>query len=180
MLEFNAHPNTQAIIKAWKRLAEGDAHLVQGPMTEDYPGLIGRLFILQRISDQDYSFRVAGAALEDLLDRELADHNFLSLWRAEDKPLIRAAAEAALSANAPSLIYACGATLDGRTLHVEIALAPLNGPDGRQRLLGLYQTLTDEHMLNGRPIWRHWATSIYPPIPAEPIAPIRLVASNDR
>lgn len=178
MLETNAHPNTQAIIEAWKRLSGGDAHLVRGPMADDYPGLVGRLFILQCIDKEDFSFRVAGAALEELLDRELTDHNFLSLWRPEDKPLMCATIDSALAANAPSIVYATGMSLDGRTVNTEIVLAPLGDVNGRRRLLGLYQTLTDESVLNGRPIWRHWVTSILPPTPRKPLAPIRLVASN--
>ena len=178
MLENNAHPNTQAIIEAWKRLSGGEGQRISGPMADDFPGLVGRLFILQKIDKSDFSFRVAGAALEDILDRELADHNFMSLWRSEDKPLISAAIDAALLANSPSIVYAVGMTLDGRTVNVEIALAPLGEASGRRRLLGLYQTLTDETVLNGRPVWRHWATSIVPPITQQPLAPIRLVASN--
>ena len=65
MLEMKAHPNTKAIIEAWKRLSKGDSQLVDDPMADDYPDLVGRLFILQHDSNSDFSFRVAGSALED-------------------------------------------------------------------------------------------------------------------
>ncbi len=179
MLEMKAHPNTKAIIEAWKRLSKGDSQLVDGPMADDYPDLVGRLFILQHDSNSDFSFRVAGSALEDLFDRELVEHNFLSLWRLEDRHLITAAIESCLAANAPSIVQACGASLDGRTINVEIALAPLASNGGRPRVPGLYQSLSDERMLQGRPIWRHWATGVFPPRPTQPFAQIRLIASND-
>ncbi len=180
MLELNAHPNTRAIIEAWKRLSQGDTLPADGPKAEEYPNLVGRLFILQRDSTSDYSFRVAGVGLETLFGRELAEHNFLTLWSGQDKPLISAAIEAALCARAPSLVQADGASLDGRKLKVEISFAPLDPVDApRPRVLGLYQALSDETKLSGRPVWRHFTTGVFPPPPSDNLAQVRLVASND-
>ena len=180
MIEQKAHPNTRAVIEAWKRLNAGENLLGEGPMAQDYPGVVGRLFILQRNSGADYSFRLAGSSLEYLFGRELAEQNFLSLWRDSDRCLINAAIDATHQANGPCLINGCGATLDGRAVNIEIALAPLNdGALGNPRSLGIYQTLSDESALNGRPIWRQWVTKILPPQPETPLAKIRLVSSNE-
>ena len=180
MLELVSHPNTRAIIEAWRRLSRGDALPGEGPVERDYPDLVGKLFILQRTSSSDLVFRVAGADLEKLIGRELADHNFLSLWRPSDKLLVSATIDAAIAENAPVLVQGAGGTLDGRQLKVEIAMAPLDArASSRPRILGLYQPLFDVGRLRGRPIWRHEATGLFPPRAERPTAPIRLVASND-
>lgn len=180
MLELNAHPNTRAIIEAWKRLSRGETLQADGPTTDEYPDLVGRLFILQRAGHTDYSFRVAGAGLEDLFGRELAEHNFLTLWHAHDKPLVAASIDAALNARSPSLVQADGVSLDGRAVKVEVSFAPLDDVNAaRPRVLGLYQTLSDEGKLSGRPVWRHFTTGIFPPTPRRELAQVRLVASND-
>ena len=67
---MRAHPNTQAVLDAWRRLSDGDL-AEDGPTTEDYPGVVGRLFVLNHVADRDYSFRRVGYSLERLFGRQL-------------------------------------------------------------------------------------------------------------
>ena len=180
MLQISAHPNTLAIIEAWRRLSRESNDNVSEPMVSEYPDLIGRLFILQRAHVNDYPFRVAGANLQDIFGRELAEHNFLSLWRPADKPLISGAIESALMEGSPSLLTAEGESLDGRKVNVEVSFAPLDAPSSpRPRILGLYQLLEEERRLHGRPIWRQYAKSVLAAKPASRTPGVRLIASND-
>lgn len=166
MEELKAHPNTQAVLDAWRRLSEG-ADAPEGPTTDDYPGLVGRLFVLNHVADRDYSFRRVGYALEQLFGRQLVEHNFLSIWSESDRRLVNAALIAAAVDRGPTLIRARGETLVGKRVDLEFALAPLFGRTGTAtRFLGLCQTMTPEETLAGRPLRRLQALAIYPPAPS--------------
>ena len=56
MEDVNAHPNTQALLDAWRRLSD-DGIVSGGPTTADYPDLVGRLFVLNHVAERDYCFR---------------------------------------------------------------------------------------------------------------------------
>lgn len=177
MEELKAHPNTQAVLDAWRRLSEGQIN-DDGPTTDDYPGLVGRLFVLNHVADRDYSFRRVGYALERLFGRALAEHNFLSIWNEPDRLLVSAALASATIDRGPVLIHARGETLAGRRVDLEFALAPLFGSrSGSARFLGLCQTMTPEEVLGGRPLRRLQAIALYPPAPHQRPA-IRLVSSR--
>ena len=177
MEDIKAHPNTQAVIDAWRRLSEGQSD-GDGPTTEDYPGLVGRLFVLNHVADGDYSFRRVGYALERLFGRQLVEHNFLSIWNDPDRQLISAALASAAADRGPALIRARGETLAGKRVDLEFALAPLfsRGPKP-SRFLGLCQSMTPEEILGGRPLRRLQAVAVYPPAPNHR-ASIRLVSSR--
>ncbi len=178
MEQIKSHPNTQAVIDAWRRLSEG-ANPAEGPTTDDYPGLVGRLFVLNRAGDGDYSFRRVGHALEQMFGRALADHNFISLWSEPDRSLVLAALAAAQSDRGPALVRARGETLDGRRVELEFTLAPLvSGIGAPVRFLGLCQPVTPDQALGGRPLRRLQAVAVYPPAPAPEHARIRLVSSR--
>ncbi len=180
MLELNAHPNTRAIIEAWKRLSSGESSLQDTPKASEYPEIVSRLFIIQRTQKEDLTFRVAGAGLESLFGRDLIDHNFLSLWRDADKVIVSAAVDAALIEGSPTVMQATAETLDGRQVGVEVSFSPLDTIEAHTpRVLGLYQTTTNEAVLKQRPIWRHVATRMTPPVPETLAASLRLVVSND-
>lgn len=175
-----AHPNTLALMEAWKRLAENDAAALDGPIASDYPGIVDRLFILQRASKGDYSFRTAGDEVQRLAGRDLTDQNFLGLWHAPDRALVDAALETVIADRGPTLIHARGETLHGRTIGIEIALAPLNlgRSEQRTRLLGIYQPLVSRRVLGERPVFSHKVLSIHPPAPERVRPRLRIVASN--
>ncbi len=175
MENIQAHPNTQAVLHAWRRLSAGEAAIEQ-PATEDDPALIGRLFVLGHIADGDYSFRRAGCALERLFGRDLVEHNFLSIWNEADRDLVSAALFSAGSAHGPVIIRARGETLVGKRVELEFAVAPLRGETGL-RFLGICQTVTPEDVLGRRPLRRLQAIAVYPPAPKEQPA-IRVVSSD--
>lgn len=178
MDDVNAHPNTQALLDAWRRLSLGATATVGGPTTEDYPDLVGRLFVLNHVGDRDYCLRRVGYAMERLFGRQLVEHNFLSLWSEPDRRLVAAALVAAAADRGPAIIRARGETLTGRRVDLEFALAPLLGGDGvPRRFLGLCQSMTGEDLLNGRPLRRLQAIALFPPAPNHDPA-IRLVSSR--
>jgi hypothetical protein len=177
MVAMQLHPNTQVVLDAWKRLTEGQM-ASEGPATDDDPGLVANLFVLNHVGEDDFAFRRAGNALERLFGRQLIDYNFLSIWNEGDRGLVAAGLAVALRDRGPLLIRARGETLAGRRIDIEFALAPiLRDAGASNRLLGLCQSTTPEEILHGRPLRRLQAQAIYPPAPpAEAI--IRVVSSN--
>lgn len=175
MEDINPHPNTLAVLDAWRRLSDGDAG-EDGPTTDDYPGLVGRLFVLKHVADEDYSFRRVGATLERLFGRQLTEHNFLSIWNEADRGLVSATLASATVERGPALLRARGETLTGKRVELEFALAPLSGAGG-PRYLGICQAMTPEGALGARPLRRLQALAVYPPAPSEAPA-IRMVSSR--
>ena len=177
MEDMRAHPNTQAVLDAWRRLSDGDL-CEDGPTTDDYPGVVSRLFVLNHVAERDYSFRRVGYSLERLFGRQLTEHNFLSIWNEPDRQLISAALGSATPDRGPALIRARGETLAGKRVELEFALAPLPGRDGvATRFLGVCQAISSEDSLGGRPLRRLQAIAVYPT--ASQQAPsIRLVSSK--
>jgi hypothetical protein len=175
--ELKAHPNTQAILDAWRRLSEGQVN-EDGPTTDDYPDLVGRLFVLNHIGDGDYSFSRVGYSLERLFGRILGEHNFLSIWNETDRALVSAALAAASADRGPTVIRARGETLTGRRIDLEFFIAPLFARRGaRPRFLGLCQATSSEECLDGRPLRRLQAVAVFPPAPEHHPA-IRIVSSK--
>jgi len=174
---IRAHPNTQVMLDAWRRLADG-GEIADGPGVDDHPGLVASLFVLNQCGKRDFAFRRAGATLDRLFGRQLIDHNFLSVWHDTDRQLVDAGLAMALKDRGPLLIHARGETLAARRIDLEFALAPLEIPEGAMpRFLGLCQTITPEETLGGRPLRALQALAIFPPAPP-PSPAIRIVSSR--
>jgi len=182
MITHTKHPNTKTILSAWQRMTSASQSEEKGPRTSDHPDLIDRLFVLESSDDGAWLFRNAGKRISSLLGRELAEQNFLDFWKGHDREMLEGFLFSVQETHLPGILEARGETLTGQRVDIEMTLAPLASPRGsepHQRLLGLYQTLSADDILHGRPVWRHRLTAIYPPdIRPEPAA-IHLVASND-
>lgn len=179
MMDRAVHPHTRAILNAWRRLSSDDKAQGIDPKIEDFPNLLGSLFVLKHTEDGMWLFTNVGKDLRQFMGRELMDHDFMSLWRGRDVSLISAQLDAVRYGSAPGIVRARGETLHGQRVELEIALAPLrSSTKGSDRILGLYQMLGGEGLLSGRPIWRHGISAIYPPEAAAEERHLRLVANN--
>ncbi|MEM0986879.1 MAG: PAS domain-containing protein [Pseudomonadota bacterium] len=179
MLQRIAHPNTKIMLDAWKRM-DG---LNSGPADEpvigtDQADLLSNLFLVRQTPEGSWIFSSAGEGVSAQLGRALVDHDFLSLWTGPDRQMIEGLIGAVVEGSAPALARARGETLAGRRLEVELALAPLPADrGGAGRLLGLYQSLGGEGLLDGRPIWTHRLVGIWPPERAPRQPRLRLVST---
>lgn len=183
MLASLLHPNTKAMLQAWRRLSARQPAIStpDEPLVEDHTSLIGRLFVLHEIEPRCWTFRTAGEDLSKLLGRELVEQEFLSLWTGPDRTMMSGLLDSIATRGRPGIVRARGETMVGRRVETEIALAPLQrSGDKTPRMLGLYQSLGGEAMLGGRPIWRHCITTISAPDAPSGRTALRLVASNDR
>jgi hypothetical protein len=90
--------------------------------------------------------------------------------------------DAVLENRLPGIVEANGETLTGKQIEVELAFTPIGhhmASQARPRLLCLYQTLSSESTLNGRPLWRHRLTALHPPVSRSPAPYLKLVANNN-
>jgi len=180
MLKSSLHPNTTAMLLAWQRITASPNDIDGGPSAHEYPGLLGRLFVVETTRKNFVPFRIAGDELSEVLGRNTIGTDFLDLWTGADRSLVAALIESVADENRPGLIRAIGQTSAGRRTELELAIAPL-GDDmsGPNRMLCLYQTLGGENMLQNRSIWSHKVRSIHPPEPTVQVKNLRLVANND-
>lgn len=174
------HNNTKAILRAWERLSSDMPGTGIDPRVSDFPDLLGNLFVLKRADAGIWPFTNAGDELAGRLGRELVEQDFLALWRGRDMGLVSAQLDAIRYSGTPGILRAQGETLSGQLIEIEITLAPLRnvGLSG-DRVLGLYQFLEDEKVLNGRPVWRHSVHAIYPPAIQRQDVELHLIASNE-
>lgn len=164
MTDRAVHSNTKAILQAWARLSSDTQDKFRDPKVSDFPNLLGSLFVLKQVDLDIWPFTNAGTDLGARLGRELVEQNFLTLWRGRDMDLVSAQLDAIRFSGMPGLIHCEAETLAGQHIKVEIALAPILGSgDTPDRILGLYQPLDAPEKLNGRPVWRHGISALFPP-----------------
>ncbi len=178
MLDTSLHPNTQAMLQAWRRMAAGAADMAAA--SGDFPEIVSRLFVIEASNANRAPFRLSGERMPALLGRDTSTLDFLTFWTGQDRGMIAGLLETIRLENEPGVIRAYGETIDGRRVELEIALAPLDRPTTRSgRMLGLYQTLGGEPMIGGRPIQRHRLAAVLLPEPKAAGFHLRLIASND-
>jgi hypothetical protein len=176
------HPNTQLLLDAWSQIDGTTGARSKGPLTNNHPDLIDALFVIERQADGLWLFRNAGSALNTVLGRALQDHDFLHFWTGPDRKMISGFLDAVLENRLPGIVEANGETLTGKQIEVELAFTPIGhhmASQARPRLLCLYQTLSSESTLNGRPLWRHRLTALHPPVSRSPAPYLKLVANNN-
>lgn len=180
MLNNCLHPNTAAMLQAWRRITRSPNDVDGGPSAHEYPGLLGRLFVVESLRNSFAPFRIAGDELTTILGRNLIGTDFLGLWTGADRSLVSALIESVTYEDRPGILRGFGETSLGHRVELEISIAPLKDKAiGRNRMLCLYQTLGGEAMLHNRSIWTHRVRSISPPEPIMKPANLRLVANND-
>lgn len=182
MTTMNHHPNTQTLLSAWQRMNETAPENLGMEKASDHPDLLECLFVIERSDEGRWLFRNAGNQLGKLLGRDLGQHDCLDFWTGHDRNMVESLIDSVRESRKPGILHATGETLTGTQMDIELTLAPLPSPrkqSNQNRLLGLYQVLQPAAVLNGRPVWRHRVTAVYPPRPDRQPAQLRLVANND-
>lgn len=131
------HHGTQTLIDAWSLLP--DSQRIPSRLSIDpaaFGPLLPQVFVADR-TDGGARVRFAGGWVEAFHGRPMFAQPWLDLWQADSRALVASAIVQAFREARPVALVA---EAEGEGL--EIAFAPLRGPDGApDRLLGLYQPL---------------------------------------
>lgn len=173
-----AHAHTERLIDAW-RLSRGDRRLPT--RTDISPAVLGPLlpqvFILgEDEASGEWRLRLAGGFVNDLFGRDLRGGAFLTLWAASDRAAVSAALEKARLGAEPVVLKSLALALDGRSLGLELTLAPATGPtEEADRIVGLVQPTGMVARLAGGVVAElHLAGASV----GHPRTPLRLVVDN--
>ncbi|MEO1015949.1 MAG: PAS domain-containing protein [Pseudomonadota bacterium] len=178
MLNNAIHPNTKAMLQAWRRMGLDGSELASGPPAQEFPGLLGRLFVLTCQPDGSAAFRVSGAKLPILLGRDMTNAAFEELWTGPDRAVAAAIVRAIVLESSPAMIRARAETAFGDGTELEITLAPLaRGPKTTARVLGLYQSIRVAHP-QPRPLVSHRINAVVMPEPKRPRERLKLVSAH--
>ena len=136
------HSSTELLIDYWRGRRGAHAMPLRANIDPTgFPGLAPRAFLAVR-QMTDVRFRLAGEAVIELCQRQLAGESVLWLWRPEHRGRVSALLGAALIAGEPMVIGAESELDDGIYMRLELLFAPLIGPDGvADRFLGLCQPI---------------------------------------
>src|SRR6185436_9837763 len=151
---LNAH--TQKLLTYWRRL-RGD-RLVPHKSEIDPRAIKDHLafaFLLQRDSDDRFTFRLAGTGLCELFGLELKGHNFIHYWADEAKAGARTALSRVAHLGVPTIAVCVAETADLKPIRGEMILVPFEGDRGEGALmLGHFQPLEPLARLGGKKIVR--------------------------
>jgi hypothetical protein len=148
------HPNTDLLIDYWREQKGSCRAPTRAAINPaDLGSLLPQVFMLGRLRPGEYTFRLAGGLVEDLHGGQLGGAEPIRLWAPAYRASLQLALEAVRRRPEPLVIAAEGRTRSGKAVALEIALAPLIGPEGEiDRLIGVYQPTTAVAALMGQPI----------------------------
>jgi len=169
------HRSTIAIFSEWQRLARTERGTFCAPARERIePRKLGRhlsdLFFLEAEQHGDLSFRLAGTRVCTLFGRELKNTRFLSLWSERDRAALRETSQNVSGLAIPALVSYEGISMSGRSLGLEMFLAPLEATDGQISILGSIAVLDSVTWVGADPIVLGHLNAI------EPVAPDLILA----
>jgi len=176
--EETFHPDTRALLAYGRALAGA-----VDPAARPAPGggadrVVERLFVMDRRRDGALVLRTFGAELIALFGGDPRGKDFLAFFPKADQALISTFVESVNAAGLPGVLRVNAETNDGRHLGAEILITPLRVPPvAADRLLGLFQPLGGEALVEGRTIARLKLGAMHPPV-ARAKAGLRLVVNN--
>jgi hypothetical protein len=155
------NPKTQALFYYWMGLRQNR----RAPYRKDIEPrqikkILPNLFILEYLDFDHTVFRLAGTAICERYGREFRAHNFLSLWRGDDKIQMRELINTALMDATPTYASFRGETIDRLAVDCELLLLPMMDDKGSMnRIMGCTHVVNNSEVLKNRKIVNQWLTS---------------------
>ena len=191
------HPQTRALYYYWNGLKQGRLvpareDIVPRQMKKQLPNI----FILERFDSKHFVFRLAGTAICERFGREFRAHNFLTLWRGDDRPQMHDHLNEVINSQTPGFITCRAETIDRNSVDVEILMLPLMDKFGAiTQILGSafatsstdelgHRKLVSQHIVHARILINPGTDLANPAIPPKPTylgrPHLRLVVSRNQ
>jgi hypothetical protein len=147
-------PTTQTLYAYWNALRAGRRapHRLEIEPSR-IAGILCETFMLERLTGEDYRYRLAGTRLCELFGSELRGQDFLDGWSSPDRALLKRCL-AAICEQGAVVVAALETGDQPRRLQLEAILLPLFYGDGVSRILGAMSGHND-HWLVREPHRRH-------------------------
>lgn len=148
------HKNSHLLVGYWNRLRQGRSAPDQLDID---PRAIKRMlpwvFILDAETPSHPIYRLAGTALCERFGFELRGTGFLSHWDAQSSIALVSLLRQGLKIHHPVCISSIGTSPTAGMVELETVLAPISFNGGEvNRFFGMIQVLSEQAMLDGKPI----------------------------
>lgn len=156
------HANSRELYNYWRTLR----HSRTAPLRSEVEpraikSVLRNLFILQRLSDDDYTFRLAGTGLCRQFGRELKNENFLSNWQRNEAASLRALFGSVTTDRTAAVLGATAACSDDTQVALEYLFVPVRLDASREiRILGCCSRLDREDRFRDASIVRQNVASL--------------------
>jgi hypothetical protein len=155
------NPKTQALFYYWMGLRQNRRAPNRGDIEpRQIKQLLPNIFILEHLDSDHNVFRLAGTSLCERYGREFRAHNFLSLWRGDDRRQMREFVNTSLLDAAPGYVTFRGETIDRLAVDCEMLLLPMMDETGSMnRIIGCSHVVSNSDVLKSRKIVNQWLMS---------------------
>lgn len=152
------HKINQALFDYWNVMRGGRPAPFRADIQPgDIKRLLPNLFILERKSEWDYAFRLAGTKLCNTYGMEFRHHNLLSMWQDDCNERLRTALREVTGDAMVSLVEYTASTNSHREASFEMLLLPLAQDNGAlTRVLGAAVPLDDHFWIGDQMLARQW------------------------
>lgn len=155
------HKTSLALLTYWNaRRGERPAPSRADIEPADIGAILPDVYICERLAGADFSFRLAGTAICNLMGRELKAAPLSSIWLAEGRRFAVRTATAAVG-GVPAILALDGLSAAGRVLRAEALMLPMLGPSGTlDRLFGSISVIDPPYWVGHEPITGFSTTGI--------------------
>jgi hypothetical protein len=148
------HKNSHLLVGYWSRLRKGRALPDQVDIDpRAIKRMLSSVFILDVENPSRPIYRLAGTALCERFGFELRGTGFLAHWDAQSAAAVASLLRQALKLRQPICLSSIGATGSAGMVEMETIMAPISFNGGEPtRFIGMIQVLSDQTLLDGKPI----------------------------
>ena len=156
------HSHTRALYDYWDSLRLSRSTPLRSELDpRSIKPMLTNMFILQRLSDAEYTYRLAGTAMCRQFGRELRDENFLDIWRDNEAASIRSLFKSITDDRTAAVLGVSVTYDDGTEATVEYLFLPVRLDSSHEiRIVGCCSQLDEPDDRAARTIVGHEIASL--------------------
>lgn len=150
------HESVRELYAYWNRIRGDQPAPQRGEIDPaDLRRILGDIFILEAVDADNYMFRLAGTRVCGAYCREMKGSNFLDVWSARDRTVLKRLLSAVTDEAAVAVLGVSGVNDRGNHLAFEALLLPLRNQRPRpDRMIGVFSPVDPPYWLGVQPIVR--------------------------